>query len=119
MKSVKSGRGPSALGAAGSIAAVIFGIFWTIIAFSMTKGMGTMGLIFPLFGIIFIILGIANTVFHFKNATGKNRMSLVDITDSTEDLSSNAEIENFIPKLQTVENVLVQGALIIAGTELT
>ena len=30
MKSIKPGRGPSAMGAMGSAFAVIFGIFWTI-----------------------------------------------------------------------------------------
>ena len=46
MKSVKPGRGPSAMGAMGSVIAVIFGIFWTIAAASM----GAPG-IFPLFGV--------------------------------------------------------------------
>lgn len=35
MKSIKPGRGPSKIGAAGSIFAVIFGIFWCLIAASM------------------------------------------------------------------------------------
>ncbi|WP_058302465.1 zinc ribbon domain-containing protein [Gorillibacterium timonense] len=84
MKSIKPGRGPSAMGALGSIIAVIFGIFWTIIAFSITRGVpGIIGLIFPLFGILFIVTGIVQTVFHFKNATGRNRMSYFDIVDSS------------------------------------
>ncbi|MGD9581855.1 MAG: hypothetical protein AB7V50_10815 [Vampirovibrionia bacterium] len=37
---------------------------------------------------------------------------------SNGDLSSNEEIEHF-NKIQTVENVQVQGTLIIVGTELT
>lgn len=87
MKSIKPGRGPSALGAAGSIGAVIFGVFWTIMAFSITRDspIPMVGTIFPLFGLVFIGIGIANAVFHYKNATSKNRMSLLDITDGEEE----------------------------------
>ena len=80
MKSIKPGRGPSAMGAAGSIAAVIFGIFWTI----TTASMGAPGL-FPLFGVIFVILGIVQTVYNLKNATGKNRCSSFDIVEDGEE----------------------------------
>jgi hypothetical protein len=87
MKSIKPGRGPSALGAAGSIGTIIFGVFWTILAFSLTRSVPfpLVGIIFPLFGLIFIGMGIANAVFHYKNATGDNRMSLFDITDNNEE----------------------------------
>lgn len=87
MKSIKPGRGPSALGAAGSVGAVLFGVLWTIIAFSITRDspFPLVGTIFPLFGLIFIGMGIANAVFHYKNATSKNRMSLLDITDHHEE----------------------------------
>ena len=80
MKSVKPGRGPSAMGAMGSVIAVIFGIFWTIAAASM----GAPG-IFPLFGVLFVILGIVQAVYNFKNATGKNRYSSFDIVDDYEE----------------------------------
>ena len=80
MKSVKPGRGPSAMGAMGSVIAVIFGIFWTIAAASM----GAPG-IFPLFGVLFVILGIVQAVYHFKNATGENRYSSFDIVESGEE----------------------------------
>ncbi|MHB8061464.1 MAG: hypothetical protein ACYDG2_02340 [Ruminiclostridium sp.] len=36
MKSIKPGRGPSGMSFAGSIITIIFGVFWTIIAFSIT-----------------------------------------------------------------------------------
>lgn len=36
MKSIKPGRGPSFQGVAGSIVAIVFGIFWTVMAFSIT-----------------------------------------------------------------------------------
>ena len=84
MKSVKPGRGPSGMSFIGSIVAIIFGIFWTITAFNMTAG-SPVGIAFPLFGIIFIIIGIIQAVYHFKNATGENRFSEYDITDSSEE----------------------------------
>lgn len=37
---------------------------------------------FLLFGIVFVGLAVMQAVFHFKNATGANRMSIYDITDS-------------------------------------
>ncbi|SDE01579.1 hypothetical protein SAMN02799630_04399 [Paenibacillus sp. UNCCL117] len=87
MKSIKPGRGPSAMGAAGSLFAVIFGIFWTIIAFSMTRNapIPVVGIVFPLFGLVFIGFGIAQTVYHYKNATGRNRMSTFDIVDARDE----------------------------------
>ena len=80
MKSVKPGRGPSAMGAVGSVIAVVFGIFWTATAASM----GAPGL-FPLFGVLFVILGIVQAVYHFKNAAGKNRYSSFDIVEEGEE----------------------------------
>ena len=80
MKHVKPGRGPSAMGAFGAIIAVIFGIFWTV----STASMGAPAF-FPIFGVLFIIIGIVQAVYNFKNATGKNRYSSFDIVDSAEE----------------------------------
>lgn len=80
MKSIKPGRGPSAMGAMGSVVAIIFGIFWTIMAASMGAPV-----FFPIFGVIFILLGVVQAVYHFKNATGKERFSEFDIVDSREE----------------------------------
>lgn len=80
MKSIKPGRGPSAMGAWGAVVAVVFGIFWTIAA----AGMGAPA-IFPIFGVLFILTGIGVGVYHFKNATGKNRYSAFDITEEGEE----------------------------------
>jgi hypothetical protein len=77
MKSIKPGRGPSAMGAAGSIAVGVFGIFWTIMAASMGAPV-----FFVFFGLIFVGIAAMQAVYHFKNATGANRMSLYDITDA-------------------------------------
>ena len=80
MKSIKPGRGPSFMGGIGAIVAIIFGIFWTIMAVSMNTPA-----FFPIFGVLFIVLGIAQAVYSFKNATGENRFSAFDITDSHEE----------------------------------
>ena len=80
MKSVKPGRGPSALGVWGAAAAVVFGIFWTVMAANMGAPV-----IFPVFGGLFICTGVIIGVYNFKNATGKNRYSAFDITDSGEE----------------------------------
>ncbi|MFD0697882.1 zinc ribbon domain-containing protein [Paenibacillus sp. GCM10027628] len=87
MKRIVPGRGPSKMGAAGSVFVTIFGIFWTIMAFSMTRDspFPMVGVIFPLFGVIFVGMGIFQTVYHFKNAVGKNRMPLFDIEDSEDE----------------------------------
>lgn len=87
MKSIKPGRGPSGMSFIGSVVAIIFGVFWTIIAISITSNspFGMVGIIFPLFGILFIIVGIIQAFYHYKNATGENRFSIFDITDSSEE----------------------------------
>lgn len=87
MKSIKPGRGPSGMSFVGSVIAVIFGVFWTIAAASITANspFGIIGAIFPLFGVLFIIMGIVQAVYNYKNATGKDRYSLLDITDSKEE----------------------------------
>lgn len=80
MKSIKPGRGPSAMGVVGSVAVGIFGICWTISAASMGAP-----IFFMFFGIVFIGLAIMQGIYHFKNATGQNRMSVFDITDHREE----------------------------------
>lgn len=80
MKSVKPGRGPSAMNATGSVAVGIFGVFWTI-------GAAKMGapLFFVAFGVVFVGLAIVQAIYHYKNATTRNRMSLLDITEAHEE----------------------------------
>lgn len=80
MKSIKPGRGPSAMGAMGAVASVIFGVIWTVAAASMGAPV-----FFPLFGVLFILIGIAQAVYNFKNATGENRFSVFDITEDGEE----------------------------------
>ncbi len=80
MKSIKPGRGPSAMETVGAVIAVVFGIFWTITAISMGAPV-----IFPVFGVIFILMGAVQGLYHLKNAVGKDRFSEFDITDSSEE----------------------------------
>ena len=87
MKSIKPGRGPSGMSFMGLIIAIIFGVFWTVIAANITSNspFGIVGSIFPLFGVLFIIVGIIQAAYHYKNATSKNRFSMFDVTDSQEE----------------------------------
>ena len=68
------------MGGIGSVAAVICGIIWILAAASAGAPF-----FFPLFGLVFIGVGIANAVYSFKNASGDNRYSAFDIVDSDEE----------------------------------
>ena len=80
MKSIKPGRGPSMMGGIGSVFSVIFGIFWTIFAVQMEAPF-----FFPIFGVIFVLVGIVQAVYNFTNAAGENRFSEYDITEDGEE----------------------------------
>jgi len=80
MKSIKPGRGPSLMGAVGSVMAVIFGIAWI----GIVDNMGAPSF-FTVFGIIFVIMGIANVIYNLTNVTSKNRFSTFDIVDYSEE----------------------------------
>ncbi len=61
------------MGVVGSIVGVIFGVFWTIMATFFSSGMPQpMKTVFPLFGVLFIIVGIANVIYNLYNTTAKN-----------------------------------------------
>lgn len=87
MYSIKPGRGPSAMGAVGSVIAIVFGIGWTILAFNITKDapFPIVGIIFPLFGVLFVIIGIVQFAYNVINTTARNRMSALDVTTGTEE----------------------------------
>ena len=80
MKSIKPGRGPSAMGGFAAIAAAAFGIIWIIAGVSL----GAPGFM-SLFGVILVVLAIVSALYEFHNATAQNRMSVLDITDDTEE----------------------------------
>ena len=80
MKNIKPGRGPSLMNAIGSIVGIVFGIIWTFAAASMGAPF-----FFPLFGLVFIGIGVVQAVYSFKNATGDRRYSAFDIVDEDEE----------------------------------
>ena len=80
MKSVKPGRGPSFMGGIASLFAAVFGVFWIF----MTMRMGA-PVIFPVFGVFFIVMGLVQAAYNFANASSKNRFSEFDIVDSKEE----------------------------------
>ena len=80
MKSLKPGRGPSMMGGIVSVAVGIFGVIWTSLVFSV--GAPTP---FALFGVVFIAVAVISAIYHFRNATGENRHSIVDITEDGEE----------------------------------
>lgn len=80
MKSIKPGQGPSMMNAVGSLTGIVFGIVWTCGAASMGAP-----IFFPLFGLVFIGIGVVNAIYSFKNATGENRYSTYDIVDEEPD----------------------------------
>ncbi len=78
MKHIKPGRGPSMMSGVVGIFMIGFGVVWTVIA-------AQAGGLFAIFGVLWTGIAIATTVYNFKNATGKNRYSAYDITDSHEE----------------------------------
>lgn len=86
MQHLKPGRGPSAMNALGGIVGILFGIFWTIMAYSITRDApGPVGTFFPLFGVLFVIIGIVNVAYNLYNTTQKDRLSVLDLTSSNEE----------------------------------
>jgi hypothetical protein len=87
MRSIKPGRGPSALNTIGGVIGIVFGIFWTILAFTITRNapFPLVGIVFPLFGVLFVILGIVRTCYDARNASAKNRYSEYDLTSPEEE----------------------------------
>ena len=108
MRSIKRGRGPSMMNCVGSILAAIFGVVWTIIAINMGAPF-----FFPIFGIIFVIVGIVQAAYNYKNATGKNRFSEFDITEE------NGEyVAHFVKRRRTFPDVVLSSkALLIAPAD--
>ena len=79
MKSIKPGRGPSMMGGIASVGMGLLGLLWIFFVLRMGGGF------FALFGLVFVLIAVAQAVYNFKNATGKNRYSAFDITDSHEE----------------------------------
>lgn len=80
MKSIKPGRGPSAMNGIGSMAAAVFGIIWTLVTVSMGAPW-----FFALFGLVFTGMAAVQAAYHWKNAASGERFSEYDIVDSSEE----------------------------------
>ena len=74
MKSIKPGRGPSMMSGIAGIGAVIFGIFWTIMAVQMGAP-----IFFAAFGIIFVVTAIFGVIYNMNNATGEQPRSILSM----------------------------------------
>ncbi len=75
------------MGVVGSVIGIIFGVFWTALAFAMTRDapFPMVGVIFPLFGVLFIIMGVASLIYNLNNTVNPNRLSTFDITSDAEE----------------------------------
>jgi len=75
------------MSAVGGVVAVVFGIFWTVLAFTITQGspFPFVHFFFPLFGVLFVIMGIAKVIYAISNATRPDRFSELDITTGSEE----------------------------------
>lgn len=114
MRSIKSGRANSAMGGIGSLYAVVFGILWTVLAFYFTSDLPfPIGIIFPLFGVCFVLFGIVQTVYHFNNAARKNRFSEFDVVDGDEEpdpLNEKFGRKSGVPKAAQNSGRKIEGA---------
>ena len=100
MKSIKPGRYNSGQGIIASIIGLVFAIFWTYTA-------ATMGapVIFPIFGIGFIILMVTELIKNIHNFTNRNRYSEFDIVDSQQEPDPwNAQFHSAGTMSHTEEN---------------
>jgi hypothetical protein len=86
MKSIKPGRGPSKMGAVSSACVALFGVFWCIFAASMG------GWFMVPFGLVFVGMAIYGAIYNYRNATSKDRYSIIDIVDSEEESDPLNEI---------------------------
>ena len=82
MKSIKPGRGPSGMKFLNSIFSIVFGAIWTLIAIFIATGamvaggmLGIIAMIFPLFGVVFMINGIVHAMYRGRRG-GRPRPAL-------------------------------------------
>lgn len=137
MYSVKPGRGPSAMSAVGGVIFIGFGVLWTILAGSMALGASSVlnrgfgeqigifawiPMIFPLFGVLAIVAGIASVAYSLRNTTSPNRYSAVEITTGSEEpdplneafgaiqtIEENAKVNDVEERLATLDELRGKG----------
>lgn len=90
MKRIRPGRGPAKFGLVSSIFGVIFGLIWTVGAFALTGRAGILGLLFPLFGLCFVGLGIYRCVLLYQSLRGGDSFTLLEIQDEEKAPSSGS-----------------------------
>ena len=75
------------MSAVGAAVSILFGIFWTVMAFVITKDapIPFVHFAFPAFGVIFILLGVISLIYSITNTVSPNRLSTFDITTDTEE----------------------------------
>jgi len=74
------------MGVVMGIALTFFGALWICVAAFIGEQMPwPIGFIFPLFGVVFLAATISITIYSFRNAFAKNRLSSVDITTDREE----------------------------------
>jgi hypothetical protein len=90
--SVKPGRGPSAFSAIGGIFGAVFGVLWTILAINITADapFPAVKIIFPLFGVLFVVGSIAGVIYNAYNATQPDRFSNLDVEANDADAAAAA-----------------------------
>lgn len=80
MRHIKPGRGPSMMSGVFCIFTVIVFISWTFAAVSLGAPLP-----FILSGVVFVIYGIVQAIYHLNNTSRKDRFSSFDITDDREE----------------------------------
>jgi hypothetical protein len=94
--SVKLGRGVSVASAIAGLFVAAFGVLWTILAIVITADapFPAVKIIFPLFGVMFVVIAISGVVYNAYNATATNRLSNLDIesNDNARAVASSATV---------------------------
>jgi hypothetical protein len=89
MFSIKPGRGPSIQRAIGGLVAGLFGILWTVLAVALSAhaSLPYVGVVFPLFGVVFTVAAWGQAAYHFIHATSQQRFAEYDFISQPEEPS--------------------------------
>lgn len=90
MKRIRPGREPAKYGLVSSILGVIFGLIWTAAALALMGGTGILGLLFPLFGLCFVGLGIYRCVLLYKSLHGEDSFTLLEIQEDEKEAATGS-----------------------------
>jgi hypothetical protein len=85
MRRSSSARVSPVLGLLGGISGVLFGLFWTFMAFSITRDAPEpFSTLLPLFGVLIVVIGAVNAAYNLYKLTREKRLSVFDIEASPE-----------------------------------